>query len=416
MEPLTTPDLFAADPPSRKRRSRRRVSTATWLRERYRPTDGPDAGKPLRLEKWQRDLLNAIDRERKPIVAIRAASQIGKTLLCLGVGTRAAVDGKGVLIASATETSIRDMSRRLEAVIEGSPDLARVFPSPRSGPGARASWKDRRLVGGGWMAMAASGSASQLASRTAAVGIADECSRWPQRVRSGEGHPLALLRARLLDWGDEGRLLAISSPVLPHDTISLLYRDGDRRRLEYPCPDCGARTALEWEMVTGRDHGEVPGLACPHCGVVHDEAARRRMLRGGRWTATREHPTDEDVASYTLSRLDSARATLVQITREWRRARLGAERGDPAALKAFRNTILGLPSESGAADVDRLYERRQERFDLREVEQITAGVDVQTDRLYFNVLAFSAHNRVVWVLASDVVIGDPREGATWEAL
>ena len=25
--------------------------------------------------------------------------------------------------------------------------------------------------------------------------------------RSGEGHPLALLRARLSDWGDEGRLL-----------------------------------------------------------------------------------------------------------------------------------------------------------------------------------------------------------------
>ena len=40
-----------------------------------RPTDGPDAGNPLRLEPWQRGLLDAIDRERRPTVAIRAASQ-----------------------------------------------------------------------------------------------------------------------------------------------------------------------------------------------------------------------------------------------------------------------------------------------------------------------------------------------------
>ncbi len=140
------------------------------------------------------------------------------------------------------------------------------------------------------------------------------------------------------------------------------------------------------------------------------------MLRHGRWTASRENPTDEDVASFTLSRLDSARATLVQITREWRRARLGAERGDPAALKAFRNTILGLPSESGAADVDRLFEGRQERFSLKRAEQVTAGVDVQNDRLYVAVLAFAPHNAEVWVLASDVLIGDPREPATWTTL
>ena len=50
------------------------------------------------------------------------------------------------------------------------------------------------------------------------------------RVQSGEGHPLALLRARLLDWGDAGRLLAISSPVIRTDAICTLHSDGDRRR------------------------------------------------------------------------------------------------------------------------------------------------------------------------------------------
>ena len=165
------------------------------------PTDGPDSGKALRLERWQALLLTAVEQERKPIVALRAASQVGKTLLALGVGLRAAVDGRGVLLASATEVGARDLSRRVEGAIERSPYLAQMFPSARSGPGARASWKDRRLDSGGWLALAAAGSASQLASRTAAVAVADEVSRWPRSVRSGEGHPFALLRAASIRLG-----------------------------------------------------------------------------------------------------------------------------------------------------------------------------------------------------------------------
>ena len=56
------------------------------------------------------------------------------------------------------------------------------------------------------------------------------------------------------------------------------------------------------------------------CGAVHDERTRRRMLRGDRWVAQLE-ALDEDVISFGLGRLDSARASLAQICREWRRAK-----------------------------------------------------------------------------------------------
>ena len=154
----------------------RRQTLPAWMRRHLFPTDGPNAGSKLKLERWQSLFLTAIESEGKPIVSLRAASQVGKTLLALGVGLRAAVDGKGCLLASATETGCRDLSRRVEGAIERSPYLAQRFPSPRSGPGARASWRDRRLDGGGWLGLAAAGSASQLASRTAAVCLADEVS------------------------------------------------------------------------------------------------------------------------------------------------------------------------------------------------------------------------------------------------
>ena len=380
------------------------------------PTDGPNAGSKLKLERWQSLFLTAVESEGKPIVSLRAGSQIGKTLLALGVGLRAAVDGKGCLLASATETGCRDLSRRVEGAIERSPFLAEQFPSARSGPGARASWKDRRLASGGWLGMAAAGSASQLASRTAAVAICDEVSRWPRTVRSGEGHPLTLLRARLSDWQDDARLLAISSPVLENDAIGLLFRDGDRRRLEYPCLACGGLTPFLWAQVVGRERGETPEIACLACGVPHGERARIKMLRKAEWIAQRQDPTDPDSISFTLSRLDSGRASLKQVTSEWRRARLAAERGDPNALKSFRNLVLGLPGTSGTADIDRLFELREDTFQLAQLEQVTAGVDVQSDRLVYTVLGFSPGNTDVWVFGYGVEIGDPREDEVWASL
>ena len=386
------------------------------MRKHLYPTDGPNAGSKLKLERWQSLFLTAVESEGKSIVSLRAASQVGKTLLALGVGLRSAVGGRGVLLASSTEVSARDLSRRVDGAIERSAFLSSQFPSARSGPGARASWKDRRLSSGGWVSLAAAGSASQLASRTAAVAVADEIARWPRSVRSGEGHPLTLLRARLSDWGDDARLIAISSPVLENDAIGLLHKDGDRRRLEFPCLACHDLTPFLWEQVTGRERGETPEITCLHCGVPHGEAARRTMLKKSAWIPQREKPTDENSISFGLSRLDSARASLKQVTAEWRRSRLAVERGDPNALKSFRNLVLGLPGSQGSADVDKLFELRQSEFQLAAMEQVTAGVDVQSDRLVYVVLGFAPDNVDCWVIGHGVFLGDPREDLVWQSL
>ena len=246
--------------------------------------------------------------------------------------------------------------------------------------------------------------------------LADECARWPARTRNQESAPLQLLRARLLDWGEDGRLLAISSPIHKLDPINSLYLSGDMRGLRYPCPDCGQLTPLAWGQVVGRERGQVPMIACAQCGVLHDERRRRVMLRKGIWIPETTEPIDEDVISFGLSRLDSARSTLASMTAEFRRAKLATEQGDAAGLKAFRNLHCGLPSGDGTVDVDELATQRADRFDLGKLEQCTVGVDVQTDRLYYAVLGFSANNRDTWVLSVGACDGDPREPGVWSDL
>ena len=77
--------------------------------------------------------------------------------------------------------------------------------------------------------------------------------------------------------------------------------------------------------------------------------------------------------------------------------------------------MLGLPGESGGADVDRLYERRGSSGQLA-LEQVTAGVDVQTDRLVYVVLGFTAQNAIAQVVHFGVVVGDPRDDHVWDTL
>ena len=242
---------------------------------------------------------------------------------------------QGVLMASSTEVSVRDLARRLDSTLEHAPALETRFPSPRSGPGARASWKDRRVAGGGWIGLAASGSASQLASRTVKIALADEVSRWPARVRSGEGHPLALLRARLVDWGDDGRLLAISSPVHPADAIALMFRDGDRRRVEYLCQDCNRRDAVRMGP-SDRPRPRRATRGSPACTAAPCTTNARAVACSARASGcrkSRSRPTKD------RSRFSSGDST-PRAHRSGRPCRSGAEgraaaaeRGDPRAAR-----------------------------------------------------------------------------------
>ena len=55
-------------------------------------------------------------------------------------------------------------------------------------------------------------------------------------------------------------------------------------------------------------------------------------------------------------------------------------------------------------------------FSSQQLEQVTAGVDVQGDRLVYVVLGFSPDNLDCWVLDYGVFLGDPREDSVWETL
>ena len=139
------------------------------------------------------------------------------------------------------------------------------------------------------------------------------------------------------------------------------------------------------------------------------------MLRSGAWVAQKQHPTDEGSISFQLGRLDSARPRSGRSSRSFDGRAAGRSGAIHGPSPRSRNVVLGLPGESGGADVDTLYDRRGYAGTLA-IEQVCAGVDVQTDRLVYVIVGFTAHNAIVQVAHFGVVIGDPRDDGVWDTL
>jgi phage terminase large subunit GpA-like protein len=95
-------------------------------------------------------------------------------------------------------------------------------------------------------------------------------------------------------------------------------------------------------------------------------------------------------------------------------------RGDDRAVKTFRNTVLGEAwQESGEApDWRRLYDRRED-WEPGTVPAggllLTAGVDIQRDRLEASVWAWGQDRRS-WLVEHRVLVGNPFETMVWDEL
>ena len=138
------------------------------------------------------------------------------------------------------------------------------------------------------------------------------------------------------------------------------------------------------------------------------------MVEAGVWTVQR--PEIEGHAGFRLNALVS---TLANASWGKLAAEFIAAKGHPDQLQTFVNTILAEGWREAAEEIDEAeLAGRRERFGLDalppEALVLTAGVDVQRDRLEIVVLG---HGKTeIFVLAQHVIWGSPHEDTTWAEL
>lgn len=375
--------------------------------------------------RWRTDL---VPYAREPLDCLSAhhpvstvvlmwASQVGKTEIGLNwLGYVVDVNpGPAMAVYPTIHTAERWSGQRFDDMVASTPRLKAKVAERRSRDASNT--KLQKDFAGGVLAVAGANSAASLASMPVRDLMLDEIDRYPRDVDE-EGDPIDLAIQRTETFA-AAKFLLISTPTIRGlSRIEDAYLASDQRRYFVPCPECGAMQTLRWGQVvweTGKP--ETACYCCEACGVLIPPGRREWMVARGEWRPTVEG-RDPRVRGYHLSALYAPWARS-----SWPRL---AERfvecaHDPVRLKSFANLVWAETWHEGGGDElsarAMLARPRVWRGgDLpRDVAVLTAGVDVQDDRLEIEVVGWGAGEES-WSVAYVVIQGDTSTAAPWTEL
>ena len=367
-------DTFAAlRPPPR-------LDLADWIEAHVR-LPGAISATPGRMTLWptQRAVAASIGDPGVERVSVLKSARVGYTqLLVAAIGASVANNPGPTLVVVPAEQDARHlMTQAIEPTFAESPALRDALAADTSGRDVLL----QRNFPGGSLSVVSARAPRNLRARTARDLFLDEVDGFEVDVR-GEGDPVALAEKRTFSYGD--RKIVMGSTPVDEETSRILaaWNRSDRRIYECPCPHCGDFHEIAWKDIHWQpERPETAAWACPSCGALTEDRDKPRMVAAGRWRALR--PDVQGHHGYRINALVSLlpNATWPKLAAEF----LEAKRS-PEVLKAFTTTVLAEPWRSAGEELDESdLAARAEPFDLDrlppEVLVLTAGVDVQHDRL-----------------------------------
>lgn len=349
-------------------------------------------------------------------VIVMSSAQVGKTEILLNIiGYHIAQDPAPILMLQPTLEMGQAFSKdRLAPMLRDTPALRGMVKDPR----ARDSGNTllHKSFPGGHITLAGANSAASLASRPIRVVLCDEVDRYP--VSAGtEGDPVSLARNRAANFWNRKIVLTSTPTIAGSSRIEDAYEHSDQRQFLVPCPDCGHEQPLSWAQVSwpkdeeGTSERDKAAYACSDCGALWGDGERWRAVARGRWVARK---SAHGVAGFHLSALYSPWTRLADIAEEH-----GRVKDKPEQLKTWVNTKLGETWEGDqgeGADWEALYRRREHYTEPPEdVKTLVAGVDVQDDRLEFEITGYGAGEES-WAITYERLYGDPGQKQLWKNL
>src|ERR671915_600374 len=317
--------------------------------------------------------------------------------------------GPMMAVSPTVELAKRNSKQRIDPLIEESEVLRERVKERRSRDSGNTVLS--KEFPGGVLILTGANSAVGLRSMPARYLFLDEVDGYPGDVE-GEGDPILLAERRSATF-QRRKILLVSTPKTKSlSRIQREYEASDQRRFFVPCPHCGEHQTLDSENLRwpeGRPR-EVE-YACAHCGALIGERHKTWMLEHGEWRPTADG--GGRTAGFHLSSLYSPVGWF-----SWADAAEMYEQAQktPDLMKGFVNTVLGLPfeEEAEAPEWQRLYERR-ESYRVGIVPEgglfLTAGVDVQKDRIEVEVVAWGRGQDTALLLSvSKADAGGKRRG------
>jgi phage terminase large subunit GpA-like protein len=351
-----------------------------------------------------------------PVIVVMKAAQVGWTeILNNAVGFHIDQDPAPLLVIQPTLEMAEAWSKdRLAPMLRDTPVLRGKVKDPRSRDADNTLL--HKVFAGGHITMVGANSPASLAMRPIRIVLADEVDRYP--VSAGtEGDPLKLAAKRQITFWNRKTLLGSTPTLKGLSVIEREWARSDQRRFFVPCPECGHEQVLHWRQVRwdqdeGRHRPETAHYACEACGSLWSDAARFQAVSRGAWQATAPF---SGVVGFHIPAFVSPWIKLADVVREFLEAK-----NRPELLQVFVNTVLGETFEVSGERVEAgALSHRAEAYDGKslpdEIRTVTAGVDVQDNRLEVQLVGWG-ENEESWPFLYEVLHGDPAQTRVWGEL
>jgi terminase, large subunit len=408
-----------------------RLSLSEWS-EREFVLSSETAAEPGRFRAlpYQREILDAITDPDVEMVSIMKSARVGFTIcLSAAIGYYIAHDPSSILVVQPTVDDAKGFSKETIApMLRDVPCLSRVVFADQEdrgkGPKDGSATLTHKTFPGGILSLVGANSGTGFRRVSRRIVLCDEVDAYPASAGS-EGDPISLALKRSEAFHNRKAVLGSTPLVAGMSRIQEAFEAGDQRRYHVPCPHCGHRDVLMFAEASLRGHvmrwdegkPETAHFQCRGCGGRIEHRHKREIIEAGAWVpdnpeAGGAHRSYHLWAAYSYS----PNATWEQIARRF----LAAKAAGPDKLRTFVNTDLGETwQERGEApEWERLYQRR-ERYPIGTVPEgvmfLTSGVDVQRDRLVWEVTGWADDKRS-WLVDIGIIWGDTAGDAPWTQL
>lgn len=388
------------------------LTVSEWA-DQYRVLSAESSAEPGRWRtsraEYTREIMDSFTDPTIETVVVQSSAQVGKTEIvnnCLGY----VIDrepGPCLLLQPTSRMGEKWSRTRFAPMCRDTEPLQFLV----SRQVERTNTVSRKDFPGGYLIITGANSAAELASQPIRYLLLDEVDRFPHSV-GDEGDPVQLAVKRTTTYWNR-RVVMVSTPTVKDiSRIAAAFEDSDQRYFLVPCHSCGHEQRLVWSGVRW-DEGrpETARYHCSECDAAWTDAQRWKAIRQGRWTTTKPHT---GTAGFHLNEIYSSWVKLTDMAANFLYAKANGK------LQEFTNLSLGeVWEEAGnVVDQDSLVARCEDyESDSLPVEVLclTAGVDVQQDRLEVEVCGWG-HGDESWNVSYLVIWGDPSTPDVWTDL
>lgn len=362
------------------------------------------------------DRLSATDPAQ--FIIYKKSSQVGATELGNNwVGYTIDVDPSPMLYLMPTDALMKKTSKtRLQPMIDTTPDLKEKVKPSRSRDSGNTILE--KSYPGGPLTMVGGNSPVGLSSVAVKKVYGDEIDRLPLDV-GGEGSAVDLATTRTITFGSRKKILLTSTPTRKGQSIiDTEYEKTCQCEYHLPCPHCGAMQVLKFTQLRyDKKNYASTTYECEHCHKQIAERFKPQMLSSGVWIPKFSDRVDGITWGYFINALYSPLGwySWAQMAKDYEDSE-----GDIPKRITFVNTKLGecYETEGDSPQWELLYAQRENYKTgtcKLQVAFITAGVDVQADRIEVEIVGWMKGKKSQSI-DYRVITGDTSFDTTWDKL